>query len=385
MTLPDPLRLVDACYAAALDASLWPGVLDQVSACLGARGTVIVSQDPRRTADTLHSDSLREVHAAYSGGWWEHDTRIARARSFGMRPGLIVADPMLFSPGDKRKDPFFQDFCAQHGLDELMAFCAPDPGGGLMSVSALREARKGYFEAGEIALLAQVGPHVARAFDLTTRLGVAHRAAADLGTALARAEIGVVLLDRGGAVRFVNPGSERMVAGRLKISPGQPVRTVVAADGPRLDRLVAAALAEGRFCAAEPIILRSSDGSPCLLAEAMPLRAGEPGLELIGSTKGGALLLLHPMTPPDLVSIAPQLEQLGLTRMQALVAMAIGRGSSPREAAESLAIREGTVRVHLKAIFGRLGLRRQSELAIIVARLDAILSRRREREGGTGC
>ena len=39
--------------------------------------------------------------------------------------------------------------------------------------------------------------------------------------------------------------------------------------------------------------------------------------------------------------------------------------------------------VHLKAIFGRLGLRRQSELAIIVARPDAILSRRREREGGT--
>ncbi|WP_156465644.1 LuxR C-terminal-related transcriptional regulator [Methylobacterium sp. Leaf106] len=87
--------------------------------------------------------------------------------------------------------------------------------------------------------------------------------------------------------------------------------------------------------------------------------------------------------PPDLVSIAPQPEQLGLTRMQALVAMAIGRGSSPREAAELLAIREGTVRVHLEAIFGRLGLRRQSELAIIVARLDAILRRRREREGGT--
>ncbi len=60
--------------------------------------------------------------------------------------------------------------------------------------------------------------------------------------------------------------------------------------------------------------------------------------------------------------------------------MATGRESSPREAAESLAIREGTVRVHLKAIFGRLGLRRQSELAIIVACLNAILSRRRERE-----
>lgn len=383
MTNPDPLRLVDACYAAALDASLWPGVLEQVSACLGARGTVIVSYDPRRTADTLHSDSLREVHDAYSGGWWEHDSRIARARGLGMRPGLVVADAMLFTPEDKRKDPFFQDFCAKHGLDELVAFFAPDPGGGLMTVSALREAGKGYFEAGEIALLTLLGPHVARAFDLTARLGVAHRQAADLGSALARAEIGVVLLDRGGAVRFVNPGSERMVAGCLKIAPGQPVRTVVAADGPRLDRLVASALAENRPCAAEPIILRSSDGSPRLLAEAMPLRTGEPGLELIGSAKGGVLLLLHPVTPPVLVSVAPQLEQLGLTRMQALVAMEIGRGSSPREAAELLAVREGTVRVHLKAIFGKLGVRRQSELAIIVARLDAILSRRRERETDT--
>ena len=148
MTNPDPLRLVDACYAAALDASLWPGVLEQVSACLGARGTVIVSYDPRRTADTLHSDSLREVHDAYSGGWWEHDSRIARARGLGMRPGLVVADAMLFTPEDKRKDPFFQDFCAKHGLDELVAFFAPDPGGGLMTVSALREAAKAISKPG---------------------------------------------------------------------------------------------------------------------------------------------------------------------------------------------------------------------------------------------
>ena len=70
-------------------------------------------------------------------------------------------------------------------------------------------------------------------------------------------------------------------------------------------------------------------------------------------------------------SIVDELVALDLTRGEARVAMLVGRGHSPRETASLLGIAEGTVRVQLRSCFAKLGLNRQSELAVLVTRLDA--------------
>ena len=63
------------------------------------------------------------------------------------------------------------------------------------------------------------------------------------------------------------------------------------------------------------------------------------------------------------------LRLLGLTPAEARIAAAVGAGLPPREAARSLGLAESTVRSGLKVIFGKLGIRRQTELVKLVMHL----------------
>jgi len=63
---------------------------------------------------------------------------------------------------------------------------------------------------------------------------------------------------------------------------------------------------------------------------------------------------------------------LGLTPAEARVAVRIGRGLSPAEAATELGITQNTARYTLQTVFEKLGIRRQSQLAQVVTRLEII-------------
>lgn len=71
---------------------------------------------------------------------------------------------------------------------------------------------------------------------------------------------------------------------------------------------------------------------------------------------------------------AAALELLGLTPAEARTAALIGVGLAPREAAGELGLSESTVRTVLKRVYSKLQLSRQSELAVLVSRIDSITS-----------
>jgi DNA-binding CsgD family transcriptional regulator len=58
-----------------------------------------------------------------------------------------------------------------------------------------------------------------------------------------------------------------------------------------------------------------------------------------------------------------------LAPAEARVAALVGSGLSPRQAAEKLGISEGTVRTTLKHVFTKVGVSRQSELAVLLTKL----------------
>ncbi|KQT50509.1 LuxR family transcriptional regulator [Methylobacterium sp. Leaf456] len=378
MTRFDAPALIDACYAAALDPALWPAALDGIAQAVGGRGGLIVSHDPRRTPLTLHSESLDAVDRDYGArGWWQFDTRIARANALGLAAGSVVCDEMYFPADAKRHDPFIQDFFRGHGLDNLAGCLDTDPIDGTgLSFSAPRDAARGVFEGFELDRMRLLGPHATRAFKLTTILGEARRGAGDLGTALDRMRAGIVALDRAGCVRSVNAAAERLVAGYLVLRTGRTPEAAEPADRDRLGRFLAEYLPGPGVPRKTSILLRRKGGGRPLFVEALPLPGGASDCAWTSTWTGngvnGLILLVRDLLAPSARAIEPLLEPLGLTAAEARVAALVGRGASPREAAGTLAVGESTVRTQLKAIYAKLGIRRQSELAVLVTRLDGV-------------
>lgn len=140
-------------------------------------------------------------------------------------------------------------------------------------------------------------------------------------------------------------------------------------------------LVDGRLCAALP-----SADRQLRAAIAMGGDGGAPsGVSVPGRTGGRHDLSLVPAHSPDgqrsvLItvsrsdtadaSLVQRLRDLhGLTEAEARVAVALAEGASPAEIAEERGVAVGTIRVQIKAIASKLGVRRQAEIVGAVRRL----------------
>jgi DNA-binding CsgD family transcriptional regulator len=117
-----------------------------------------------------------------------------------------------------------------------------------------------------------------------------------------------------------------------------------------------------------PLIICRRERHPVLMLRVLPIdpSISEPFL-------GAAALLL--LTDLTTLLPAPKLNvvssALGLTLAEARVAVALSEGHSTTTIADQLSISVETVRTHLKRIYGKLGVERQSHLTAIIAKLSA--------------
>lgn len=102
-------------------------------------------------------------------------------------------------------------------------------------------------------------------------------------------------------------------------------------------------------------------------------RSEAPGplcLEVVSLAASGAVVVVRDLYGPARNTSAVHLLALGLTPAEARVAMHIGAGGSPSQVARLCKVSNDTVRTQLRAIFAKLGVTRQSELAVLVTRLE---------------
>src|SRR5205085_4135021 len=91
------------------------------------------------------------------------------------------------------------------------------------------------------------------------------------------------------------------------------------------------------------------------------------------SGKRGALLTFRDPSGADGV-VLEQLAALGLTQAEALIAERLSAGLSPEQVAAERQVSVNTVRSQMKALYSKLGCRRQAELGAIVRSLHSTLS-----------
>ena len=105
----------------------------------------------------------------------------------------------------------------------------------------------------------------------------------------------------------------------------------------------------------------AADGHTPLIFHLFPMEGS------FGSTFG--ILVVTTLDARDVPSTNLVERLFALAPAEARVAALIGSGLSPRQAAEKLGISEGTVRTVLKHVFTKVGVSRQSELAVLLTKL----------------
>jgi DNA-binding CsgD family transcriptional regulator len=374
--------LTDRVYDAAAGFCGWDVVLSDLARLLGGTAAVLGVVGPRCPGRIVRVG----VDPACAARYLERHAgrNELAARSASLPVGSVVTDGSLMRKDEFLRTAFYDECLRPQGLRSLINLrAARGERGAVANVCVLRSGREGEFGAEEVELLSRLAPHLRRAVAVHTRLAEAEGDRRALAEALERLPRAAFVVDGAAVVRHANAAGAALLAARdggLRVDPGDgggALRAGRPEETALLRRLVAAAVpgpgadppaAGGHACLPRP------PPRPPLVATAVPLSAAgvaASGLAAAGLPPAPMALLLvaDPEAKPKAPPPALLREAFGLTKAEATVAAHAAVGEGVPGLAASLAISEGTARLHLHRVFEKTGARRQAELAAVLARL----------------
>ena len=216
------------------------------------------------------------------------------------------------------------------------------------------------FDAADMARMETLVPHLRVALRLFDRLATGETEQRVYAGAVEQMAVGVIMLDKTGRVIRLNPPASAILAQADGVSLKG---SILALDDTQTSRQLHTALTRG---ADEPpltlrIVRPSGAGDLCLVVGAVK------GPEHVSAGVGPAkvLFLSDPQQAPRISADAVR-DLLGLTQGEAAIAADIASGLSLTDSAVRLGISPNTARAHLRAIFSKTGVKRQSQLMHLV-------------------
>lgn len=231
------------------------------------------------------------------------------------------------------------------------------------------------FDAEESDLAGIVLTQIARALDLASRIDSSAVEKALYSSVLERLHVGVIIADSNGRIINVSAVAERLLHGRdgLQIQAGK-LRATSASEDRELQaviRTVSEDMQNIEGDVSRGLSLTKRSGARSLGIVVRPVDNTSP-------SSAGPLVAIY-LRDSD---IAPKVESefvrqiFDLTPAEAAVTHRLAAGLSLEDAAASLAISRNTARAHLRSIFSKSGITRQTELVRLVLNSAVLLGGR---------
>jgi len=364
-------ELLDVLYAATGEPALWREFLAQLSQRLGAKswtGFIAVDPSSQKSNLDLHFGVPPEVVRHYSEHYWALDPWFLAYKAKNRR-GWIGNGSDLCPPSEFEKTEFYNDFFRFHHGYHQCGIIMENGGGRLTVLTALRPRGHSDFEASHARFMERLAPHLTRALHLHGKLLELKHAASAAASVVDTLDVALVGLDANGKVCFLNSMAESMLrAGEiLRIQDGRIVPHD-AHEAAALKRLLETA------CTRE---LGTVPGG------AITVRKGNRSLHLVVLPYEACNDLFPERTKVFLTITDPDArpksrsqllgELFGLTPAETRVAMLLASGFEPNDIAERTRTTGHTVRSHLKAIYQKTNVGRQSQFTRLISRLPGQL------------
>ena len=358
------LGVIESLYDAAMDESLWPEVLRQLTDFSGSQvGSFWVldgSEVPRLPTFVAINFDPKGIE--------EYLNRMASidptVQYLVRHPNqAIVHDGLVITEREKDRHPYY-DWHRRFSETRFRIVGQVRPAANVQAGVALHRTRKaGRFEPGDIEKFALLHRHLERALTIGFRLGTLGAMQQSTTELLDRNSVAIVLLDERQRIVYTNRGAEalRLIDDGVRLT----ANGIVAAHKPdhdRLQSLIAQVLAgirsPGGAVGGAMRVQRPSGKRPYVIL-VTPVSKNYPAL----CTSRAAVCLL--ITDPEGERTLPHRclqAAFGLTEAEARLAALLAAGKELRCAAEKLGITYGTARVRLAEIFQKTETCRQGEL-----------------------
>lgn len=303
--------------------------------------------------------------AEIGGGRPDVNARVRAAAYATVMKSLTEAD--FLSPDEFRTDPFYTDYCRRHEISFGCVMPMIRDQGNMVGLAMFRDMRRGNATSGERALFERLAPHIRDAVRM--RATLEEQGALILKGAFDVMSLGVFVCNRYGTVRALSRFAEDVLAANrgLRLRQGQ-LRAAHATEDQILSGAIQLATTTLPVAAESgglsTAVVHDQNLEPLVL-DVVPLPRGQNSLGF----EPRALVVIRAQQRDERRTLALLQIVHRLTPAEAQVALQLVDGQSAEEIAASRNVAISTVRVQIRSLFGKLGARRQSEVATKVRQL----------------
>jgi DNA-binding CsgD family transcriptional regulator len=358
------LDLVGAIYNAALDAQLWPDILNRIGDAVGGPQTVFGIYDPPNGLVNMHAPRTDPDFMGSLVDWAPTNPILPCIAS--RPPGQVFNGADVIPPDEFTGTDFYQEWWRPAGFSTeplVTNLFADGAASGHFASHGLLNRSPSDRQKRLFAVLAQ---HLVRTVALQRRLH--HLTITNESTLidLDGLEQGFLLVDSQARLLFVNRAARALLDARdgLRLDTGA-ISTSNANDGRTLRRLIAscAAMANAETGPGGHIVLRRAAGRLPLDVLVTPIQPEIATATIPWTFPRCAVAIVLVSDPePAKARVESLRDRFGFTPAEATFALEIIKGDGRQAAADRLGISVATARSHLSSIFDKTGSRRQAEL-----------------------
>ena len=370
-------HLLASLYGAALSDAEWASASALIHETIGTTGSSLTHVDlgagveprihlARFFVGRQQRDDMQQLY--FRDYYWRDE---AIPRLYGLCDGDLASKADLYSDKEKRTSATYNEFRRPNDTEDGFFMALDGLDGGAVVCSFGNSTERGGWTRDQIRAIERLGPHLRQFARVRRAIADARALGASLTGLLENGQSGFIQLDCRGQVLEANDRAREILLRHDGLRDERGVLTAEhKSENEKLGRLLAQALPQYgvQGTGGSMKVTRRKARTP-LVVEIHPVRqAGSDSR----AWNVAALVLVsdlaaRPLVDPDVAASA-----LGLTPAESRVALAVASGQTVAGTAHSLGCAENTVKTHLKRVYSKLGIRKQTELVRRVTSLGAL-------------
>ena len=359
-------ELLDLLYGATGDPPLWPEFLAALVRRVGGRIAALISHNPTsgRYPLVINVGADPELQRRYEEYYGAKDPWVIAGQQ-KLVEGWVERGSSLCPPSQVVRTEFYNDFYRFYPHFYPLGAIVEQRGADRSFLTIMRDRSQDDFSDSEVAFVRSLFPHLQRALKLYRKIMDLKRTASAAGSVLNAFDIAFIGTDERGNVLFSNHQAELLL---------RTCKVLTVKDGKltALDPRENTALGKLLKTACSPRLNGEPDGAITLHDMGRSLH-----LSVLPFTSEKDIFPSRPhmlvvITDPEALPKSREHTLTSLFRLTAAENRVTGlllAGLDPREIAARTRTTQNTVRSHLKSVYGKTGVSRQSHLIRLVSKI----------------